>query len=190
MPVCPSEGHASGPRHFHAPKRQKTVSDALTPEDAETKIIGLNEIERLAFRTAVLFRSNSPTFRFCDSPAYNVFDVADFIIRALRNRARTDATLARVSKLVAEFYLFTTKQIPPMPVCGEESLIAVTKWLEFLAKRGKTVPSLGRYSLKVYGEALGAVFPRDHPAVRNAVLILGSKPKSAPSLETYFVFAL
>ena len=49
---------------------------------------------------------------------------------------------------------------------------------------------MGRYALKVYGEASGVVFPTDHPAVQQAVSILRNKPKSAPGLETDFVFAL
>ena len=189
-PVRPSEGSSSGPRHFHAPKRRRVAPGELAALDADTAFAGLNETDRLAFRTESLFRGTSSTFRFCDSSAYEVHDVADFIVRALRSRARKDATSAMASKLVAELYIFAVKRVPPMPVRGDESLIAVTKWLELLAKRGKTAPGLGRYELKVYGGALGAVFPTDHPAVRNAVAILGAKPKSDPALETDFVFAL
>ena len=59
-----------------------------------------------------------------------------------------------------------------------------------LSWMGRTAPGLGRYALKVYGEALGVVFPTDHPAVLSAVAVLGHRPKSAPALATEFVFAL
>ena len=77
-----------------------------------------------------------------------------------------------------------------MPTWGEESLIAVTKRLGFLKKRGRAVPGLGRYALKVYGESLGVVFPADHPAILSAVAVIGHKPKPDPSLETDFALAL
>ena len=123
--VRPSEGDARGPAHFHAPKRMRTEPRADSVSEEESAIAGFNEAERAAFRTAFLFRAFSSAFRFCDSSAYAVVDVADFIARPLRNRALKDATLARVSILGAEFYLVAVKHEPPMPVCGDESLVAV-----------------------------------------------------------------
>ena len=186
-----SEGSAGvRPVHFHAPKPRPVGTGGVAPGGAAPQVLGLSLVDTLAFYTACLFQDFSPTFKFCASAAYQTEDVADFIVRSLRNRARSDTTLGRVSKLVGEFYSFATAINPPFPFCGQESLIAVSKWLEVLRSRGKTVPQLGRYALKVYGEALGVVSPTDHPAVLQAVTIVRNKQSSAPGLETEFVLAL
>ena len=144
----------------------------------------------MAFYTACLFRGHSATFRFCACAAYRSEDVAEFIVRSLRSRAKSDSTLTRASEFAGEFHTFATSMDPPFPFCGQESLIAVTKWLDSLVARGGAIPSMGRYSLKVYGGALVVTFPTDRPAVLQAVTVVRSKPKSAPGLDTDLVFAL
>ena len=188
--VCKSEGSSNGSKHFHGPSTSRKRARPTPPPEGSQSSGGTNSAETQAFEVACLSKSKSATFSFCSNIAYDSVDVADFVVRSLRNRARSDVTLTRVSKLAKEFYDFTQAVSPPLPYAGEESLIAVTKWLDMLGKRGKTVPGLGRYALKVYGEALGIVFPTDHPAVRQATAVVGHKPKSAPCLETDFLLAL
>ena len=66
----------------------------------------------------------------------------------------------------------------------------MTKLLTNLSQRGRTVPGIWRYALKVYGDALGSVFTSDQPSDLQAATVLGHRPKSAPGLDTVFVFAL
>ena len=49
----------------------------------------------------------------------------------------------------------------------------------------------GRYALRLCGEALGAEFPIDHPAIR-AIINRNKRhaPKSAPALKTEYAAAL
>ena len=143
---------SDGPKHFHAPRRARVAAPAES--GSAVQLPGLSVAEWTAFELASRFREVSSTVRFRDSAAYDLTDVATFIARSLRNRARPDATLTRATKLVAEFLDFTLTRDHPLPFSGEESLIAVAKWLAELARRGRAAPGLGRYSLRAYGEAL------------------------------------
>ena len=50
---------------------------------------------------------------------------------------------------------------------------------------------MARYSLRVFGESLGVVFPIDHPSVKAAASIKGfKKRKTAPPVDTEFIIAL
>ena len=187
---CISEGSSAGPKHYHAPRKSTGGGKSTDSKGTDVVRNGANIAETQAFQVACLFESKSATFSFCAHTAYETVDVADFIVRSLRNRARSDVTLSRVAKLVKEFYDFTQAASPPLPFAGEESLIAMTKWLGHLGVLGKTVPGLGRYASKVYGEAIGIVFPTNRPAVLQASAIRGHQPKSAPCLETDFILAL
>ena len=69
--------------------------------------------------------------------------------------------------------------------------MAVTDWLSSLQLRGDSIPGMGRYALRVFGEALGVVFPIDHPAIRGIISSRAKhKTKTAPMLKTEFLFAL
>ena len=49
---------------------------------------------------------------------------------------------------------------------------------------------MGKYELRVFGEALGAEFPTKHPAVSSAVDKGKKARKSAPAAKTGFILAL
>ena len=84
--------------------------------------------------------------------------MADFIIRSLRNRARSDTTLRRVVSFIRDFHRFAVERETPLPFHGAESLIAITKRMEVLKARGNIIPRQGRYALRVVSEAIGVVF--------------------------------
>ena len=138
-----------------------------------------------------MFKPAASTFRYCASASYSREDVKEFIILALRNRCKSDRTLSRVTKFVREFHEFAEGSDPPTPFHGDECLLTITNWLRSLTSRGPTIPPFGRYSLKVYGEALGVSFPTSHPAVLQAVTpITKRKIKTAPTLCTELAIAL
>ena len=71
-----------------------------------------------AFKDAPLFRDASATFRFCDSPAYEDVDVADFFNCSLRNRSRSDVALRRAVSFIFSFRSFATDMDPQLPFMG------------------------------------------------------------------------
>ena len=144
-----------------------------------------------AFRAASFFKLFSDAFRFCDNPVFSIQVIADFIAGALRCRAKNLTTLKRVTDFANQYYKFATEREHPFPIAGAESLLSITLRLKELAPRGTSIPNMGRYSLKVFGESLGVVFPIDHPAVKVAVSIpRGRNVKTAPAVETEFLKAL
>ena len=62
-----------------------------------------SEVERDAFRAACIVREVSSTFRFFASAPYGEDDIAHFTVRSLRNRARSDATLKKVTGFFSIF---------------------------------------------------------------------------------------
>ena len=80
-------------------------------------------IEEEAFRAANVYRGwgelgTSSTFKFSAISAYETVDIMDFIIMSLRNRARSDNTLSRVTKLMRDFIVFASSPDPPFPFHG------------------------------------------------------------------------
>ena len=143
------------------------------------------------FSVATEFAEGSTTFRMCQNAAFPISDVGNFVLTALSNRCRTQKTIRGVSCLAAEFIPFARICDPPLPYYGDQSLIAIQKWLISLASRGFAVSNKGRYSLKVYAEALGLVLPIWHPGI----LAVVKKPRKsalhqAPPVPVEFIFAL
>ena len=57
--------------------------------------------------------------------------------------------------------------------------------------RWHSIPKQGRYALRVFGGAIGVVFPLIRPAIMAGLKSeYKAKPKSAPSLNTEFAIAL
>ena len=207
---CSPPQRHEGVKHFHANKRKgaalaqppaQTVGRLaplrggplvpVCPGDVSTQNLLECPVSAEAFRVASFFRDVSDTFRFCGHAAYPLSDTANFVILSIRNRARSLNTLRRVAEFTLQFYKFASEREPPFPVSGDESLLAVTLWMQGLLVRGATIPHFGRYSLRVFGEALGVRFPLEHPAVRNAAVpARGRKIKTDPVVETEFVMAL
>ena len=169
----------------HSRKRAR-----VPPEGSVREAVTISNCEEQAYVVAELFSDVSDTFRFCASAAYERKAVVKFITQSLRNRCKTDRTLARITSFIKGFYDFTTSRDPPLPFHGKECLLAVTEWLSMLQIRGDSIPGMGRYALRVFGEALGVVFPIDHPAVRGLACRKTRKTKTAPMLKTEFLFAL
>ena len=70
-------------------------------------------------------------------------------------------------------------------------MIAIDKWLDVLAARGRTIPRQGMFPIRVFGDAVGVVFPYGHPDITEAISAhKASVPKSAPHLNTEFAIAL
>ena len=77
------------------------------------------------------------------------------------------------------------------PFAGDRAIDPVERWLAILSARGPSVPRMGRYALRVFGEAMGVNFPINHPAVVAAARARKSKPtKHAPVVTTEFIAAL
>ena len=149
------------PKHFHAPKRLKagTGLSRFTPSVDVLRC----PVAPGAFRAASLVRERSDTSRFFDNAAYNQSDVADFIIRSLRNRARSLSALKRISNFAELFYIFATGRADPYPFVGDASLLCITLWLHSLIERGATIPNFGKYPLRLFGGNLGYVSPSTTP---------------------------
>ena len=107
----------------------------------------------------------SDTFKFSDSTAYDRSAVVAFLTRSLRNRRRTGRTLSRVTGFVRGFYEFTHGESPRFPFRGKDFSLGVAEWMVSLEPRWASIPAMGRYALRVFGEALGVVFPIDRPSV-------------------------
>ena len=78
-------------------------------------------IEEEAFRAANVYGVGvgaPSTFKFSAISAYETVDIMDFIIMSLRNRARSDNTLSRVTKLMRDFIVFASSPDPPFPFHG------------------------------------------------------------------------
>ena len=177
-------GSSSGskPANFHASNRRRVdlsfPAAAAAPEPARA----FSDVEVGAYNDACVFRDGSSTFRFRGSSAYEVVDIMDFIARALRNRARSDNTLLRVTKLLVEFRASATAPDPPFPSYGDEALIAATKW--FAHVRSQEVCVKGVWRL------IRACFPIDHPVELQAAVISCHKAVSAPCVDIKFLLAL
>ena len=103
------QAHAPRPKPYSRPPKTKESAGSshdanLTLEKAQTT----GGVNPNAFSAACLFMSVSDTFKFRDIPAYDDVDVADFILRSLRNRARPDITLRRVVSFIFNSHTFDT----------------------------------------------------------------------------------
>ena len=175
----------------HGKKRAREPPTHSPDEMSEGGKTQMPECELEAYRVAVRFKPAASTFRFCNSASYSREDIRAFIILSLRNRCKTDKTLKRVTKMVKDFHDYTIGFDPPLPYHGDECLLSITECLGSLKSRGDTIPPFARYSLKVFGEALGVSFPIAHPAVKSAVSVKTKrKVKTAPPLCTEFAIAL
>ena len=65
---------------------------------------------------------------------------------------------------------------PITPFTGVNGIVIIARWISELLKRGPCAPRLGRYALRVFGEALGIDFPINHPAVIAEAKAPRSKP--------------
>ena len=136
----------------------------------------------------------SPTDRAVDPclrPHFSVDDVKIFVPRARSNRRSAENTLRLVSALLAEFVIFAQTHNPPLPFYGDDSCIAIRKWIDAIRLRGHTVSAFGKYALKVYGDALRATSPLTHPGILIAAKNYLAKPtRRAELIPAAFLLAL
>ena len=70
-------------------------------------------------------------------------------------------------------------------------MLTIAGWLESLKGRCRTIPPFARYSLKVFGGALGGTFPTSRPTVLAAVACKRKRAvRTDPPLCTEFALAL
>ena len=113
-----------------------------------------------AFRVATLFQAGSGTFRFRGSAGYPIGETANFvIISSTRTRARSLNTLKRVAEFTDDFHRAATERGQVFPTYGLESFRAIALWLQTLVRSGATIPHFGRYSMRVFVDALGLRSP-------------------------------
>ena len=128
-------------KHLRAPKRRR-VNTTVGEASSSSGLVPIRgvlscAVSKEAFLAASLLREVSETFAFCEPTAYGVNFVADFIIRALRNRARPLRTLEKVACKVGNFVIFANNRPSPFPISGKEPLIGVTLWFQELQARGE-----------------------------------------------------
>ena len=95
-------------KHFHPSKRKRSPTQSDTSQTATlpvATVLGC-PICTEAYRAAKLFGGFPDTFKFCDNPAFLANDVANFVIGALRNRARALPTPIRVAEFVNRYFIF------------------------------------------------------------------------------------
>ena len=79
-------------------------------------------------------------------------------------RVSTQRALLGICKFAASYYQFAQRNNPQLVTTGVGALITITTWLLSLHVRGRTVPSAGRYALRVFAEALSLNIPATAPA--------------------------
>ena len=110
---------------------------------------------------------------------------------AIERRCGTVNTRRKVAGFVSAFVAFAAGL--QRKFYGKLALFAVVPFLTSLAHRGRSVPPLARWALKVFDEALSLELPLSHPAVLNAVRKgdMGPKqPKQAPMLPLELLRAI
>ena len=147
--------------------------------------------DKLCFETALLFYVQSRTLKTCYLTMRDTKEIQSFIKLCFSKRCKSEATIKNVCKFSKEFYEFALSSEIITPFTGEHAIVPIARWLSQLSERGPSVPRMGRYALRVFGEALGVEFPIDHPAVIAATRTPKSKPtKHAPPITTEFIVAL
>ena len=143
------------------------------------------------FAVACMFSSHSSLFRCCSSAAFTPDMVRQFVLRAITDRCRTANSQRKYSAFMLEYIDFTNKHQPPLPQVGDEALVSITLWLDTLLTRGFSVPSHGKYALKVFSEALGIPFPIHHPTVVRAARAKRTKAlRQAPMMPLELILKL
>ena len=57
-------------------------------------------------------------------------------------------------RFVREFYDFARSRAPPAPYAGDAAVVTVADWMGIRAIRGKSVPAMDLYCLRVFAESL------------------------------------
>ena len=96
-------------------------------------------------------------------------DVSENVLRAaIEKRFATVETQRTIASLTSAFAASAVSD--KLPSFGRSAVFAITSFLKTLPVRGKSVPRLARWALKVFDGALRLELPLNHPA---AVLVVG-----------------
>ena len=176
-----SEGNASHP-DWHTLQVRKRC------EGKRPITIVQCEPRKMLFQVALLFYNHSKTLKTCYLTLPNTSEIEAFVQLCFSKRCKSVNTMKGVCKFVLEYYNFGMTAEPVTPITGEHAIVPIARWMSELRIRGATVPRAGRYSLRVFGEALGIDFPINHPSILACVRTVKLKPtKHAPPIPIEFI---
>ena len=199
--VCSTVRPAARPRYI--PRRlylagvrpPLTLTTSTDPLRGVDPLCGFNDATQIVFerppvktvdvwQAAQLFAA-CPGFFFYGSAAALPLTTVETCFRlALSKRCSTANTQRKVAGFASAFVSFANAT--QAPFVGRAAVFFLSAFLESLVVRGTSVPSLARWSIKVFGEILGLDIPIGHPAVTAVIAKANANPrppKQGPMLE-------
>ena len=146
--------------------------------------------DKMCFETALLAYVQSQTSESSYLAMRYPIGRNDVVKLCFSKRRKTEATVKSVCKVVKEYYEFPMSPELVTPPPGDHAIAPMARWLATPSLRGPTVPRMGRYTLRLFGEALGINRPINHPAVVAATRTRKTKlTRHAPQVATGFISA-
>lgn len=174
------------------PKRTKQAQPTPTESnDVASKGPAANEVESVIWATSSRWRTHSPIFGTSERLGLSDRQTLVTIAKAIRNRLRTDKSVIAAAKhmnaYVDHVSLLET-DTPGIRMHGFDAHVALSRFLESLRPRGRTVPASARSAIEAWNDALSLELPIRHRAVmaecQDAV---GGVPRQAPMMPVEFV---
>ena len=155
-------------KHFHTRRAKNTPFQPTQPQEEPVDNVLECPIMADSFRAASLFCEVSSTFEFCQSSTYEKVDIANFAIQSIRKKGIDPCVQRNVWPISRMPFPNVPPRGAPLPIFGGEMPSGRDLLVKGPKVRGATIPNIGRYSLRVFGEALGVGFAPTHTAVRDS----------------------
>ena len=182
-----SQGSNSEPSQIQEPRSKSWTEIQQSKVFTSKNKVTINP-ERMCYETALLFYNHSKTLKTCFLTITHTEEVEAFVKLPFSKRCKTLSTCRYVCGFIKEYYEFSMNAETVTPMTGENAIVPIARWLAHLALRGSSVPRMGKYALRVFGEALGIEFPIDHPSICAAARTVKTKPtKHAPPVPVEFI---
>ena len=145
------------------------------------------------WRAALLLRLRPGYFQYGEESNAS-YELLETVFRtALAKRCATRKTQRKAAGFVSAFVASAVSG--RLPFYGRSAVFAISRFLQSLRCRGRSVPGLARWALKVADGILRLELPLNHPAVVAVVVVgkanrTGIPVKHAPMLELPFIIWL
>ena len=170
------------------PRAGFVLGDLERPPTAEICFSGAVPCATDIWQAALLFRLCPGFFQYGEDSNIS-YELLEIVFRsAIEKSCATLKTQRKVAGFVSAYVASAVSD--RIPFYGRSAVFAISRFLQSLNQRGRSVPGLARWALKVVGGILCLELPLGHPAVVAVVgkaKRTGIPEKHAPMLELPFI---